>query len=48
MFFRLLSHDNLEVISTMRIHCPKVTLQITNYKYPAVNALFVKCLAVNI
>ena len=27
IFFRLLSHDNLEGISTMRIYCPKVTLQ---------------------
>ncbi len=46
IFFRLLSHDNLEGISTMRIYCPKVTP--TNYKCPAVNAPFVKCPVVNI
>ena len=30
IFFRLLSHDNLKGISTMRIYHPKVTLQTTS------------------
>ena len=45
IFFRLLSDNNLEGISTMRIYCPKVTQQTTStpqwmhffIKYPIVN-----------
>ncbi len=35
IFFRLLSHDNLEGISTIRIYYPKVTL--TKHKCPVMN-----------